>query len=212
MRTEALIRAMAADVRPARAPLALVLLAVVLGLMAAAAAVFLPTMGMRPDFGTAIMRATVMVKQAFPLLLLVGGFGAALRLAHPGERVDGWLLLLLAVPAMLAIAVAAAMMRMPPSDWHPAMMGSSNGQCLFWIIVMGLPLLAGVLRVLKSGASTRPALTGAVGGLLAGAAAAAVYSLHCTEDSPLFYAFWYGLAILAIAAIGAVAGARVLRW
>jgi hypothetical protein len=69
-----------------------------------------------------------------------------------------------------------------------------------------------VLRVLRSGASTRPALTGAVGGLLAGAAAAAVYSLHCTEDSPLFYAFWYLLAVVVVAAIGAAAGSRVLRW
>jgi len=211
MRTEALIRAMAADVRPARA-LGPALGAAVLGLMAAGAAVFLPLMGMRPDFGTAIMRATVMVKQAAPLLLLIGGFGAALRLAHPGERVGGWLLLLLAVPAMLAIAVAAAMLRMPPADWHPAMMGSSNGQCLFWIVGMGLPLLAGVLWALRGGASTRPALTGAAGGLLAGAAAAAVYSLHCTEDSPLFYAFWYLLAVLLVAGVGAVAGSRVLRW
>jgi hypothetical protein len=211
MRTEALIRAMAADARPARA-LAPALAAVVLGLMAVAAAVFLPLMGMRPDFGTAIMRAAVMVKQVFPLLLLLGGFGAALRLAHPGEHVAGWLLPLLAVPVMLAATVATAMMRMPLAEWHPAMMGSSNGQCLFWIIVMGLPLLAGVLWALRAGASTRPALTGAAGGLLAGGAAAAVYSMHCTEDSPLFYAFWYVLAILAVTAIGAFAGARLLRW
>ena len=68
------------------------------------------------------------------------------------------------------------------------MMGQSNGQCLVFISLMSLPLLAGTLWALRRGASTRPALSGALAGLLSGGAAAVVYSLHCTEDSPLFYA------------------------
>ena len=78
------------------------------------------------------------------------------------------------------------------------MMGSSNGQCLFFIGVMALPLLAGTLWALRRGASTRPGLSGALAGLLSGGAAAVVYSMHCTEDSPLFYAVWYVLAILGV--------------
>ncbi len=212
MRTEALIRAMAADTTQSARPLPLTLAAAVLLLAAVAAAVFLPLLGMRPDFGAAMMRVAVMVKQASPILVLIGGFGAALRLARPGERVGGWMWVILAVPVMLAVAVGVTMMRMPRADWHAAMMGSSNGQCLFWIILMGLPLLAGVLWALRGGASTRPALTGAAGGLLAGGAAAVVYSMHCTEDSPLFYGLWYVLAMLAVAGVGALAGSRVLRW
>ena len=77
---------------------------------------------------------------------------------------------------------------------------------------MALPLLAGTLWALRGGASTRPALTGAVAGLLSGGAAAVVYSMHCTEDSPLFYAVWYVLAILAVTVAGALLGSRVLRW
>lgn len=211
MRTEALIRAMAADTARGR-PLGPTLAVAVFGLAAAAAAVFLPFLGMRPDLGPALMRAAVMVKQAAPLLLAVGGFGAALRLARPGEGVGGWAVALLAVPLMLAAAAAATMAALPRADWHAAMMGSSNGQCLFWIVAMGLPLLAGALWALRAGASTRPALTGAAGGLLAGGAAAAVYSLHCTEDNPMFYAVWYVLAIAGVALVGAVVGARVLRW
>ncbi|MFO1141113.1 MAG: DUF1109 domain-containing protein [Amaricoccus sp.] len=211
MRTDALIRAMAADTTRARPP-GPTLAVVVLGLAALAAAVFLPELGMRPDLGPALMRAAVMVKQVAPLLVAVGGFGAALRLARPGEGVGGWALALLAVPLMLAVAVGATMAALPRAGWHAAMMGSSNGQCLLWIVIMGLPLLAGTLWVLRAGASTRPALTGAMGGLLAGGTAAVVYSLHCTEDSPMFYAVWYVLAILCVALLGAVAGARVLRW
>ena len=75
-----------------------------------------------------------------------------------------------------------------------------------------MPLLAGTLWALRRGASTRPALAGAVAGLLSGGAAAAIYAVHCTEDSPLFYAVWYSLAILAVTGLGAALGSRVLRW
>ena len=57
-----------------------------------------------------------------------------------------------------------------------------------------------------------PGLSGALAGLLAGGVGAARYAIHCTEDSPLFYATWYGIAILLATGIGAVAGRRVLRW
>jgi hypothetical protein len=42
--------------------------------------------------------------------------------------------------------------------------------------------------------------------------AATLYAAHCTDDSPLFVATWYTLAAAAVAAIGAVAGSRVLRF
>jgi hypothetical protein len=38
------------------------------------------------------------------------------------------------------------------------------------------------------------------------------HALHCDEDAPMFLAVWYGLAILALGGIGAVAGTRALRW
>ncbi len=104
------------------------------------------------------------------------------------------------------------MRAMPASDWMPAMMGQSNGQCVGFITLMALPLLAVALWALRDGASTRPAVSGALAGLLAGGAAAVVYSLHCTEDSPLFYAVWYGLAVLIATGVGAALGSRVLRW
>ncbi|HUI21148.1 MAG TPA: NrsF family protein, partial [Methylocella sp.] len=58
----------------------------------------------------------------------------------------------------------------------------------------------------------RPALAGAAAGLLAGAIGAAFYATHCPDDSPLFVATWYTLAIAFVTAIGAIAGARLLRW
>ena len=77
------------------------------------------------------------------------------------------------------------------------MMGETSRFCFVWVTLMALPPLAGALWALRGGASTRPTLSGALAGLLAGGAGAALYAIHCTEDSPLFYAVWYGLAILA---------------
>ncbi len=211
MRTDQLIDAMAADTTRTR-PVGAVLPAAVLGLMLALAVIFLPAMGMRPDFATAMMRVQVMVKQAMPVLTALGAFGAALRLSRPGAGPGGWVLLLAAVPAMLLVAVANELMILPETEWMPAVMGSSNGQCVFFISAMALPLLAGSFWALRRGASTRPRLSGALAGLLSGGAAAMVYSIHCTEDNPLFYAVWYVLAILGATALGAILGSRLLRW
>jgi hypothetical protein len=38
------------------------------------------------------------------------------------------------------------------------------------------------------------------------------YATHCTEDSPLFYVTWYGLAITGVTLAATLIGARVLRW
>ena len=53
---------------------------------------------------------------------------------------------------------------MPRPGLDAAMMGPSNGQCVFFIVLMALPLLAGTLWALRRGASTRPGLTGALAG------------------------------------------------
>jgi hypothetical protein len=211
VKTDELIRAMEADTERPR-PVGAVLPVALLVAAAVLAAVFLPAMGPRPDLGPGMITLPVLVKQAFPVLVTLGAFGAALRLARPGMGVGGWALLLAAVPVLLGLEVAATMAAMPEAGWMPAMMGQSNGQCVGFITLMSLPLLAVALWVLRSGASTRPVLSGAVAGLLSGGAAAVVYSVHCTEDSPLFYAVWYVLAILIATGAGALLGARFLRW
>jgi hypothetical protein len=65
---------------------------------------------------------------------------------------------------------------------------------------------------LRHGATTAPGLAGAVAGVLAAALSATLYATHCTDDSPLFVATWYTLAIALVAGIGALAGRRVLRF
>ncbi|MFO1106320.1 MAG: DUF1109 domain-containing protein [Amaricoccus sp.] len=211
MRTEHLIAAMAADLgreRPVEAMLPWALLAAALVVGAAC----LLLLGPRPDLASALGTPRVLLKQGFPVLLAVGGFGWAERLARPAAPSGPWPLLLGAVPILLGGAVLATLDALPRAGWCAATLGQTHLDCLASISLMALPILVASLATLRRGASLRPALTGAAAGLASGGTAAALYAIHCVEDSPLFYATWYGIAILGATALGALAGARLLRW
>ncbi len=211
MRTDDLIRAMAADTVPAPPVRVGLIRAILLG-TALVAAVALPLLGLRPDWGAAMLDPMVTPKQALPFVLAVTSFAVALRLARPGGGIGRWRWVLAAVPLVLGAVVLLTLSALPRAAWMPEMLGATNWFCLRTITAMAVPLLGGTLWALRAGASTRPGLSGAFAGLLAGATATTLYALHCTEDSPLFYAVWYGLAILGVTAAGALAGGRLLRW
>ena len=86
------------------------------------------------------------------------------------------------------------------------LVGSNSRICLTAIPLISLPLLAAALIGLRHGAPARPALAGALAGLLSAGLAATLYAAHCTDDLPLFVATWYTLAAALMAAIGALAG------
>jgi hypothetical protein len=65
---------------------------------------------------------------------------------------------------------------------------------------------------MRHGAPASPARAGAAVGCLAASIGATLYALYCIEDSPLFVAVWYPIATGLVTAIGALAGARWLRW
>lgn len=84
--------------------------------------------------------------------------------------------------------------------------------CMVLIPLMSAAPLVGTLIALHRGAPDNPGLAGAVAGLFAGAFGASLYATHCPDDSPLFVATWYTLAVLVVMAVGALAGSRWLRW
>ncbi len=57
-----------------------------------------------------------------------------------------------------------------------------------------------------------PRAASALPELMAGGLGAAFYAAHCPDDSPLFVAVWYTLAIALVTGLGALAGRRLLRW
>ena len=122
------------------------------------------------------------------------------------------MLLLLVAPLLMAAAVILEMAVVPAGDWAARLVGHNMPVCLASIPVIGAGPLALFVAALRHGAPTRPGLSGAVAGLAAGGLAATFYAAHCTDDSPLFVATWYTLAVAALALVGAVAARRLARW
>jgi hypothetical protein len=92
------------------------------------------------------------------------------------------------------------------------LVGNNSKVCMTAIPLLSLPLLAAALIGLRHGAPARPALAGAIAGMLSAGLAATFYASHCTDDSPLFVATWYTLATALVTAIGALAGSKVLKY
>jgi len=207
-----LIRALAADsevhpMPPGRA-LALALIpgvAIALGLHFA-------LLGLRPHLLTLLGEPRLLFKLCLTVLLVALSGQLVLRLVKPGAGVHGAALMLAIVPALLAAANLAELSAVPAGLWGQRLIGSNAKFCLESIPFLAAAPLVAALLALRQGAPEHPALAGAAAGLFAGAIGAACYATHCPDDSPLFVAAWYSLAIGFVAAIGAVAGRRLLRW
>lgn len=173
---------------------------------------FMMALHVRPDVATAMHNPFFDLKFAVTLALAIPAIVLGLRLARPGAPVGGraWLLALPVVLLVLGIIADALVPQRLP--WSARLVGSNSRVCMTAIPAMSLPILGAALIALRHGAPTRPALTGAVAGLLSAGLAATLYAAHCTDDSPLFVATWYTLATALVAAVGALAGSRVLRF
>jgi hypothetical protein len=212
METDKLIKALAADTGRRTISLSQVWSGVLLLAAIVAAAVFFGTIGPRPDIAAAAETPRFLFKFVLTVALAATAFALVQALSRPGES---WRAALpyLALPAVLiASAVVFELLVMPPETWQARLVGTNSRACLTYIPLIGLGPLALFLLTLRYGATTRPALAGAVAGLLAGGVAASFYAAHCTDDSPLFVATWYSIAILGLTALGAVAAHRLARW
>lgn len=215
MRTDDLIRALAASSLAPEPPVGRHLaLALVFGGMAALG-LMLAGWGPRPDLGAALGTLPVLAKPLIGALAGIGAVAAALAAARPGARPGGWAWALAAAGALAILVLAAGFAATPAAAWAEAMAGTrawSVAGCLSGIAAVAAPLWVALLAALRHGAPTDPRRAGALAGLAAGGIGAALYALACTEDAALFFGLWYPLAILAFAAAGAAIGPRVLRW
>lgn len=209
MKTDQLIAALAADA-PARAPVAAGLARWLAPALALAAAALLALWGLRPGLAGAMMQPLVAAKLALPLVLAGTALALALRSARPEARPST--LPLAGLGAAALALLAAGLATTPPQGWAQAWLGDTALACLISIPALAVLPLGASLLALRRGASTDPARSGLLAGLLAGAAATALYALHCPEDSPLFYVCWYGLGIVLTATAGRLLGPRLLRW
>lgn len=211
MKTDELIRLLSQDA-PVRMRLGRALALAVAAGIVASAVLLLATVGLRDDLASAIGTVRVAFKVGMTLVLAIAAFGLVSRIGKPGVPLRPWALALLLPLALMVVAVGVELVVVPQDAWAARLIGRNAAFCLFFIPVLSLAPLAGFLAALRNGAPEDPGLAGATAGLAAGAIGAALYAWHCPDDSPLFGAAWYTLAITFVIAVGYATGRRLLRW
>jgi hypothetical protein len=211
MDTDQLIHTLAADNTRAR-PVGFVLALALLAAAPVSLLMFFTELGVRPDVMTAMHNPFFDLKFAVTLALATSAILVSLHLSRPEASMRGWGWLFM-IPAGLLVAGLSGEMMMPQRlPMMTRLVGQNSRVCMTAIPAMSLPLLAAALIGLRHGAPSRPALAGAIAGLLSAGLAATFYASHCADDSPLFVATWYTIATALVTAIGALAGSRVLRF
>jgi hypothetical protein len=177
-----------------------------------ALALFTQVLGVRPDIARALQTWRFDAKLITTLLCVGVALWVTMRVVRPGtdpaRTVGAMLLPLLTLAGAIACELAAT----PADTWSVRAIGTNSRLCLVSITVLAVAPLAALLVALRAGAPRSPAMAGAAAGLLAGGLAATLYAVHCPDDSPLFVALWYTLAMAVVAAAGAAIGHHVLRW
>ena len=213
MKTDDLIAALSTELEPARPRAVASRLALGLAIGAVvSAAVMMLWLGVRADLMHAMMTGPFWMKFAYAASVAALGFGLIDRLARPdGEGGVFGPLILAPLGAMIALAIYQ-LVEAPDDRRMAMMMGGSSEVCAFNIVILSIPVFAGLFWSLRALAPTRLTLAGGVAGTLAGAAGTFIYAFHCTESAAPFVAIWYTLGIAAVSFLGAIFGRVLLRW
>jgi hypothetical protein len=211
MKTDDLIDMLAAgaDAPPSRR--AGILLPLAGGLLASFM-LLLVLLGVRPNLLEELTWPAFWSKLTFSLALAAAGWLAVRRLSTPGARTAALPFFVSAPVLAIWLAAAVVLLQAAPEARAALFWGSTWRYCPLLIALISLPLFASALAVMRKRAPTQLRTAGAAAGFAAGAAAAAVYCLHCPELSIVFVGFWYLLGMLIPAAVGAIIGPRVLAW
>ncbi len=209
MKTDDFIRELAAAAPPTAPTRSSVVIYGAAGLLLAAAA-FIAISGVRPDLGGAWFSTGL--KIAFGALAASAMLPLMLQSTRPSLRTRGaaiWPLLVFAMAA--AVSIVGLAMTAAPLRWT---LWTSGGvpACLWQIPLIATPTGAALMLAVRRFAPTRLGVAGLAIGAVAGALAAIPYSLFCPVDFAPYVATWYTAAFLICAALGAMFGARLLRW
>jgi hypothetical protein len=177
-----------------------------------AAVILVMLIGVRPDLAAALWSLRFIMKVAVVLVLAAAAIGTTVRLSRPDGSPGYWKWGLAAALILLMVAVAGELIAIPAWRWEAKLLGVNWLACLALIPALSIPLLVGLFIALRRAAPSDAGYAGAAAGVAAGGIAAAIYAAHCPDDSPLFVAAWYTLAIGIVSLCGFLAGRRWLAW
>lgn len=213
MKTDDLINALATDLPAKQERVETALWRAIAISLPVSVLILLLALHIRADLWAMLLSSPrVLFKFVFTGLTLALTIWSVRELSRPTATARSIARTLAVAIVLLASAVCAELYALPQSAWKAAWMGDAAMVCMAMIPLLSLAPLIAILLALQAGAPHSPWLAGAAGGLLAGTIGAALYATHCTNDSPLFVASWYALAIAAVTAAGGLIGGRLLRW
>jgi len=180
---------------------------IVISLVSAIALVLLLFDVRQAGLEATLANAAFHYKVASMLTLAAGGVLLARFAGRPGSSALAFMSLLPGV-AILLVGAATDVSGL-------SILGASKvsvPSCVAAIVTLSLPGLASILAAMRQGVPTRPALGGAIAGLLAGAIGGAAYAIVCKNDGALFVALWYTVAMAIVTGVGALIGRKTLAW
>lgn len=213
MKTDDLIAMLSTNVESTERGLVARTIAIAVAAGAALALSFvLVGLGVRADLTAIRATAFLLLKVAFALAVIGMAVRYLTRLARPGAG-RGMSPFAIAMPfAAITLLGAISLGLAPSSHWNRMVLGDEWLECLLSIPIIAIVPFAVTILAVRRAAPTDLVRTGAVAGLVAGGVSAMAYALHCTDDSLLFVAVWYGGTIVLCTLAGAALGPRLLRW
>jgi hypothetical protein len=168
----------------------------------------------RADLVTALTANdhTVLWKFVFAFGVVVTALPLVRDLTTPGRAAGIASLIALLPFAIVAVLGAREVVMLPATELRQQLSHASWGACLWQVPLLSIPAFAILVVLARRLAPTNLTRAGAYIGLMAGGFGAVGYALHCGDDSMLFVATVYTLAIGEMAFLGALLGPRLLRW
>jgi len=210
--TDLLVDRLAAGLRPVpRAAIARRLGAGIAGGAMISTLLLVLVIGARPDLAEIVHSPRFWGKAGYMAATAALSLLVASRMARPAPRQS--VALLLPVPWLLyALAAVWELASTPAADWVPLLLGHGWQLCTWLVLLLSLPIYAGLWWAFRSFAPTRMEAAGSVTGLCASAIAGLIYCLHCPTDTAVFALVWYGLAFAIAALVGRALGRRLFHW
>jgi len=211
MTTGQLIDLLVKDLKPEWSFNRVVLLAMGMGMLISASA-FLIGVGFHADIAEAMHSWRFLLKFVLTGTLAVSMTGMLSNLGRPNGATEGWGWGAAVAPVMLLCAIAIELVTEPEAKWLARLVGHNSRTCLTVIPLLSVGPLLCFFVALRAGAPRAPGFAGAIAGVAASGIGATFYAANCTDDSPLFLATWYPLAVLMVSAVGCLGGRLLLRW
>lgn len=174
--------------------------------------VLLLLIGLRQDLLLATGSNIFWIKIVFPSLLTGLATLAWWSSLHPGYRFKVACLIAAACVGVYWVTSLAVVLPTDSQTWNAELWGNTWLECMAYIAYLSIPMSLCLVWITRRYGVLQPAWSGFLCGLVAGTAAAALYSLHCREPGLLFLGSWYLLGALVPAVLGAILGPSLLAW